>query len=545
MNQIDMQAGVLNVNGTTGDDIIHGNNLNNTIVGNGGNDQIWGGSGGEDIMVGSDGAVGFWWGHNDGNDAVINSNSGNRSALICYDATNAEHSGSFSANGDLTVRLSGSNNTLTLSNWSNMNIGQRMQNFVFNEGGNYVDYIWNAGQSTQVYLTDPEFSMIGVRKAICVDSGSTVIRGSSGADYIQGGSGDDHLWGGSGGNDTLAGGGGADTFWWGGAADGNDVIEYGAGNTQSNVRLYGLSRQNVSAVQSGSDYVLTSGGSTLTIKNWSGAKLEKLQFDDGLYTADSLLGSSSPHHLNITFDYSLDSSGFFTANPYAKACLQKAADEWTSHIIEDFPTVAAGTVSRLRNPVTENYSDIVFSAPVDDIVIYVGAHNLTDATASASLATPYSSNTVLWDRYNDSDKAQPWAGSITFDSSPSWADDSSASWWFDPTPSTDNDLDTSKYDFVTVAAHEIGHILGITRGLNAFSTNCSYDGKYFYGSNAYAANNYRYVPLIDGTHPNGYTGNFPTKVVMSYGDSYNTDNNRSMVSAIDLGMLKDCGYNIV
>ena len=149
-------------------------------------------------------------------------------------------------------------------------------------------------------------------------------------------------------------------------------------------------------------------------------------------------------------------------------------------------------------------------------------------------------------RWNSTTNFEPWVGSITFDTSPTYSNGSSLDWFFDPTPSDASDVASAgagKEDLLTVAIHEIGHVLGIVGGgtVNAFDRWVS--GSYFTGPAAKAANQGRSVLLIDDTHPDGYRGGFNQEVVMAYG-GYSSVGHRVTPSSIDLGMLSDIGYQI-
>ncbi|MFB8793491.1 MAG: hypothetical protein U7126_04485 [Microcoleus sp.] len=120
------------------------------------------------------------------------------------------------------------------------------------------------------------------------------------------------------------------------------------------------------------------------------------------------------------------------------------------------------------------------------------------------------------------DKQEPGDifGSISFESS--------LNWFFDPTPTTVNDIPATQNDFISVAVHEIGHSLGFypfTQGTgpNALNVNGGNPIPFMPGGNPHIDQNFR----IDGqpaVMSPGAGGRFPTRA--------------------DLAVLADKGYEI-
>jgi hypothetical protein len=279
MSEINLAMGYITATGTREDDIIRGNSRSNRLVGNGGNDQLWGGVGGNDTLTGGSGADGFWWGQNDGNDTIISNGNAKKDVLIFYDAPEESHHGYLTSSGDMVVNYNDSS-SVTVKGWKNTAANQRMQNFVWKENGILTDYLWNANQGAEVNLYDPEFSLINVHTAICLDSGNDTLRGTAGDDYLQGGSGNDQIWGGVGGNDTLAGGLGADTYWWG-SGGGDVVIKNDAANIEDTLYLYNLASSDIKVTASNNDVIITSGIHTAIIENGVNNKIGSVKFSDG------------------------------------------------------------------------------------------------------------------------------------------------------------------------------------------------------------------------------------------------------------------------
>jgi hypothetical protein len=167
----------------------------------------------------------------------------------------------------------------------------------------------------------------------------------------------------------------------------------------------------------------------------------------------------------ISFDYSLDATGFFSSHPVAATALRAAADQLTSRLGDTLDAIQPGGGNswtlRVTDPATGQTRDIVNpTIPADTIVVYAGSRSLggplgiggpagwsasgtsafLDAVASRGEPGARGAASVQTD-------FAPAAGSITFDPLRSWNYDLTG-----PHAGTD--------DFVSVALHELGHVLG-------------------------------------------------------------------------------------
>ncbi|GMG84201.1 hypothetical protein LNKW23_34150 [Paralimibaculum aggregatum] len=265
---------------------------------------------------------------------------------------------------------------------------------------------------------------------------------------------------------------------------------------------------------------------------------------------------------DISFDYRFDTAGFFD-NPDAVAALEAAAAIWEGVIGDEFEAVPAGVAFWVSNPVDGTAEQVVLDAEIDDLLIFVGAsaapfgiaheaeallpegyacscalccgNPAVTAEAGALARAGYSGYGAAGDALNAristnfrgqgaASDFEPYAGVMGFNTSYSWNYDLAG-----PSAGT--------YDFLTVALHEIGHVLGIgTAG--AFGDWIS--GGSFTGPNATAANGGQALP-VHGDSAHVAAGHNDNSVVM---DPSISSNQRVSLSEIDKALLADIGYEI-
>jgi hypothetical protein len=184
--------------------------------------------------------------------------------------------------------------------------------------------------------------------------------------------------------------------------------------------------------------------------------------------------------LVIQFDYSQDTNNFF--NTQAKRDLMtQAAQVYTDRISDDLKEIKPNTnigntwEAIVTNPATGGQDSISNrTIATDSIVVYVGGRDLAGDTLAEGgpggfnvsgaqdwidLVTARGQPGALLPPSQRTDIG-PWGGSITFDTV-------GTNWFFG---STTEGLGATQTDFLTVAIHELGHVLG-------FGTSDAFDAK--------------------------------------------------------------------
>ncbi|WP_439124592.1 DUF4214 domain-containing protein [Marivita sp.] len=233
----------------------------------------------------------------------------------------------------------------------------------------------------------------------------------------------------------------------------------------------------------------------------------------------------------LQFDYRFDSTGFFD-NPDRRTALEAAGHEWEKIIRDDFDDLPVGTVFSIRNPSTFATETVTIENPVDDIIVFVGARAFASSTlAIAGPGGGDAAGDVYAARITSDFRGtgpvtdfEPWAGSITFNPEANWS----------------FDLDgpvRGQSDFLSVAIHEIGHVLGI--GTSGAFDRLIVDHS-FTGPNATHVNNGASVPMEDD-HAHVEEGFNDDAVAL---DPVLTNGSRVLLSNIDKAILADIGYDI-
>jgi hypothetical protein len=168
--------------------------------------------------------------------------------------------------------------------------------------------------------------------------------------------------------------------------------------------------------------------------------------------------------------------------------------------------------------------------------VFVGSAVFPDTPHARSATTAGTSQVSdpvlakrLRDRYDGPDH-EPWTGWISFNRNDPW--------YFDAAPTASGVVPADKVDFVSVALHEMGHVLGIG-GSNAWKA--LVDGDFFIGPNAMKVYGGK-VPLAPDHGHLPLNLLFNGKEVLM--DAASAKGERSFPSALDLALLQDIGYEL-
>ncbi len=196
--------------------------------------------------------------------------------------------------------------------------------------------------------------------------------------------------------------------------------------------------------------------------------------------------------ISIQLDYSYDSLGFFTANPAARTVLQEAAaaigGELNNTLAAIEPSGQNTWTATTFNPSDPDQEIGIdnLAVPANTIIIYVGGATVSSGELGQGGPGAYTATgdnawlNLVGDRGQSGALAtpptafSPWGGSIAFSDTANWSFQGTAG-----LPSAD------QYDFLSVAEHEIGHLLGIGTA-PSWMADVDYTNNTFLGAHAEA-----------------------------------------------------------
>jgi hypothetical protein len=266
-----------------------------------------------------------------------------------------------------------------------------------------------------------------------------------------------------------------------------------------------------------------------------GAPAEPPAGDSGTSTSDEAAAPDGVR-FKIQIDYRYDKAGFF-ADPIRKQALEGACRIWGRLIADKFANVPKGTYIRVRDPEkpTEPALALEIDYEIDDLLLFVGSSDLpagvsglSSPTAGLSGVTNEALRTSLSERF-DGNPFQPWTAWISFDTT--------SPFHFDPTPELGSAVPAGKLDFVSVALHEIGHVLGFGTA-DAFKNQIT--GGTFTGPKASALYGGP-VPLTpDRGHVPNTTMSGGHRMLMDQSDALGT---RYLPTPLDRAVMEDLGLH--
>ena len=229
---------------------------------------------------------------------------------------------------------------------------------------------------------------------------------------------------------------------------------------------------------------------------------------------------------NIQFDYRFDTSNWFDDSK--KAVLEAAADIWENIIQDEFENIEAGTTVHASNPNGDGFAPFELKTEIDDLRVFAYATEFAGSQLAEAGATTYQG-----DR-NTETVFQPWLGEIEFNTL--------TPWFFDANPSDTLEIPTAQADFLSVAVHELGHILGISSSISAFKALIN-DRQEFVGEATAAINGGSPIPLdARGSH---IEDNFEVPGLGENAlDPKLAMGTRKLLTILDVALLDDIGYDV-
>lgn len=251
----------------------------------------------------------------------------------------------------------------------------------------------------------------------------------------------------------------------------------------------------------------------------------------------------------IQFDYSLDTSAYFTANPGAKTALETAGHYYENILNDSLSAISPygnnTWTASITHPTTgvEKYTVTgLTTVPANTLIVYVGARSMNPLGEGGPGSWGYTAYDQGWvdivsRRQEPAGDFGPWGGSISFSSTANWNYDLSG-----PV--------AGKSDFYSVALHELGHVLGLGTSAewNALCTGLEFNGPAAKAANL--ANPGQPVPLANdgyfahwdyGIQSKIYGTNTSQEAAM---DPDLTVGTRKLLTDLDVAGLRDIGWDV-
>ena len=271
-----------------------------------------------------------------------------------------------------------------------------------------------------------------------------------------------------------------------------------------------------------------------------------IDWGDGFTSNGSVIGGGSGN-VTARIDYTYDTQNFFNTAE-KRNIMQIAADAMVSRFEDQLAAISpSGNNSWsavINHPGTGGVATISnLNIAANEVVIYVGGRNLAGNTLGqggpgghtiAGSASQSFKNTVMYRGQAGAANLPatdygPWGGSLTFDTSNPWH-----------FGATTAGLENDETDFLTVAMHEVGHLLGF--GISDSWSNYVSGSNFTGPASSAEYDNSGAVPLATGNaHWSSTVREGGMRTLM--GPSI-TDGIRVELTALDLAGFRDIGWSI-
>jgi Matrixin len=267
-------------------------------------------------------------------------------------------------------------------------------------------------------------------------------------------------------------------------------------------------------------------------------------------TGVAILSASPVRAFSFTFDYSYDTNGFF-AQQDRRDALTAAAGFFEARITDELTAIApSGTNSwnaTFSNPGDgSNTSVSNLSVSANTILVYAGGYDLSGNTLGLGGPGGYGASGQL-SFFNTLKRGQTgasapnptdvgiWGGAITFDTLTNW------------NFSVSNGPGSNQSDFLSVALHELGHLLGLGTSASWNNTVTSGNPPTFTGTTSVGAFGSS-IPLEsdyghwkEGTQSKLPGTNIAQEAAM---DPTITVGTRKLLTELDFAALDDIGWDV-
>lgn len=252
--------------------------------------------------------------------------------------------------------------------------------------------------------------------------------------------------------------------------------------------------------------------------------------------------------VTFQFDYTLDANGFFD-DQNRRDMLELAGTMLSSYLEDDLARIEQFDTNtwsaRFTHPATgeTNFSVPGLVVPQDTLIVYAGGRDLGAVLGRGGAGGWQAGGTQQWvdlvaargelgalgptDQRTD---FGPWGGSITFNTEETWN-----------FSKNQDDIETGESDFLSVALHELTHLVGFSSATDSFANLTS--GSMFVGLRATQEYDDAGFPPLgpDGSHFAEGTMDEGLEVLM---DPSVTVSTRKLLTRLDLAVLDDIGWQV-